>query len=113
MDKLTNYRQIIQNALINLDKIANSSSKKKLETCLIFDENHDHYLWMSIGWINKKKINNTQIHIRITNEKIYIEQDWTERGIASQLLEAGIPKEDIVLAFYDPESRELTEFAIA
>ena len=98
MDKLANYRQIIQNALINLDKIANSSSKKKLETCLIFDENHDHYLWMSIGWINKKKINNTQIHIRITNEKIYIEQDWTERGIASQLLEAGIPKEDIVLA---------------
>jgi hypothetical protein len=42
MDKLANYRQIIQNALINLDKIANSSSKKKLETCLIFDENHDH-----------------------------------------------------------------------
>jgi hypothetical protein len=38
---------------------------------LIFDENHDHYLWMSIGWINKKKINNTQIHIRITNEKFY------------------------------------------
>ena len=113
MDKLANYRQIIQNALINLDKIANSSSKKKLETCLIFDENHDHYLWMSIGWINKKKINNTQINIRITNEKIYIEQDWTERGIASQLLEAGIPKEDIVLAFHDPESRELTEFAIA
>ena len=113
MDKLTNYRQIIQNALINLDKIANSLSKKKLETCSIFDQNHDHYLWMSIGWINKKKINNTQIHIRIKNEKIYIEQDWTERGITSQLLEAGIPKEDIVLAFYDPESRQLTEFAIA
>jgi hypothetical protein len=68
---------------------------------------------MSIGWINKKKINNTQIHIRIKNEKIYIEQDWTERGITCQLLEAGVPKEDIVLAFHDPESRQLTEFAIA
>ena len=113
MDKLTNYRQIIQNILTKLDKIANSSFKKKLETCLVFDEKHDHYLWMSIGWVNKKKINNTQIHIRITNEKIYIEQDWTERGIASQLLEAGIPKEDIVLAFHDPESRQLTEFAVA
>jgi hypothetical protein len=68
---------------------------------------------MSIGWINKKKINNTQIHIRIKNEKIYIEQDWTERGITSELLEAGIPKEDIVLAFHAPESRQLTEFAVA
>ncbi|MFM7792175.1 MAG: element excision factor XisI family protein, partial [Microcystis panniformis] len=80
MDKLTNYRQIIQNTLTKLDTIANSSSKKKLETCLIFDENHDHYLWMSIGWINKKKINNIQIHIRIKNERVYIEQDWTEIG---------------------------------
>jgi len=105
MDKLTNYRQIIQNTLTKLDEIANSSSKKKLETCLIFDENHDHYLWMSIGWINKKKINNIQIHIRIKNERVYIEQDWTEIGITSQLLEAGIPKEDIVLAFHDPASR--------
>jgi hypothetical protein len=42
-----------------------------------------------------------------------IEQDWTERGITCQLLEAGVPKEDIVLAFHDPESRQLTEFAIA
>lgn len=113
MDKLTNYRQIIQNVLTNLNKIANNSSKKKLEPCLIFDENHDHYLWMSISWINKKKINNTKIHIRIKNERIYIEQGWTEKGITFQLLEAGIPKEDSVLAFYDPESRQLTEFAIA
>ncbi|MFM6323983.1 MAG: element excision factor XisI family protein, partial [Microcystis panniformis] len=49
----------------------------------------------------------------IKNERVYIEQDWTEIGITSQLLEAGIPKEDIVLAFHDPASRELTEFAIA
>jgi hypothetical protein len=28
MDKLTNYRQIIQNTLTKLDTIANSSSKK-------------------------------------------------------------------------------------
>jgi hypothetical protein len=113
MDKLTNYRQIIQNALINLDKIANSSSKKKLETCLIFDETHDHYLWMSVDWVNQKRINNTHVHIRIKNEKIYIEEDWTEEGIATELLTEGVPKEDIVLAFHDPETRKLTEFAVA
>jgi len=42
MDKLTNYRQIIQNTLTKLDTIANSSSKKKLETCLILDRNRNH-----------------------------------------------------------------------
>ena len=113
MDKLVNYRETIQKILTDYDNLANRSSKKKYETCLIFDETHDHYLWMSIGWVNKKKINNTQIHIRIKNERVYIEQDWTDIGITAELLEAGIPKEDIVLAFHDPESRKLTEFAIA
>ncbi|MEA5560934.1 element excision factor XisI family protein, partial [Planktothrix agardhii] len=47
------------------------------------------------------------------NDKIYIEEDWTEEGIANELLTEGVPKEDIVLAFHDPETRKLTEFAIA
>jgi hypothetical protein len=29
------------------------------------------------------------------------------------LLEAGVPKEDIVLAFHEPEMRQYTEFAVA
>ncbi len=49
MDNLVNYRQIIKKILTEYDEIANRSSKKKYETCLIFDENHDHYLWMSIA----------------------------------------------------------------
>jgi hypothetical protein len=113
MDKLVNYRETIQKILTDYDNLANSSSKKKYETCLIFDETHDHYLWMSVDWVNQKRINNTHVHIRIKNEKIYIEEDWTEEGIATELLREGVPKEDIVLAFHDPETRKLTEFAVA
>ena len=36
-----------------------------------------------------------------------------EEGIATALLAAGVPKEDIVLAFHSPEKRKYTEFAIA
>ena len=53
------------------------------------------------------------VYVRIKNEKIYIEEDWTEEGIATELLREGVPKEDIVLAFHDPETRKLTEFAVA
>jgi hypothetical protein len=111
MDKLVNYRELIKQILTEYDKIANRSSKKKYETCLIFDEIHDHYLWMSVDWVNQKRINNTHVHIRIKNDKIYIEEDWTEEGIANELLREGVPKEDIVLAFHDPETRKYTEFA--
>lgn len=41
---------------------------------------------------------------QIKNEKIYIEEDWIEEGIATDLLEKGIPKEDIMLAFHAPEN---------
>ena len=33
--------------------------------------------------------------------------------LAEELLRAGIPREDIVLAFHPPEMRRLTEFAVA
>ncbi len=113
MDKLNKYRQIIKSILAEYDHLANRSARKKYQTCLIFDEVHDHYLWKSIDWVNQKRINNTHVHVRIKNEKVYIEEDWTEDGIANELLTEGIPKSDIVLAFHDPETRYLTEFAVA
>jgi hypothetical protein len=112
MDKLENYRSLIKTILTEHDNLANRSSKKKYETFLVFDETHDHYLWMSLDWLNQKRINNTNVHIRIKNEKIYIEQDWTEEGIANELLREGVAKSDIVLAFHAPETRKFTEFAV-
>lgn len=113
MDKLINYRTAIKKILTEYDHLANRSAKKKYETCLIFDDLHSHYLWMSVDWVNNKRINNTHVHIRIKNEKIYIEEDWTEEGIANELLRESIPKSDIVLAFHDPQTRKYTDFAVA
>jgi hypothetical protein len=36
-----------------------------------------------------------------------------EVGIATELVEAGVPKEQIVLGFRPPEMRQYTEFAVA
>ena len=36
-----------------------------------------------------------------------------QEGIATDLLQAGVPKEDIVLAFQPSEARQFTEFAPA
>lgn len=113
MDKLQRYRELIEKILTEYYEIAKKSPDFEPETCLVFDETHDHYLWMTIDWVNQKRINNTHVHVRIKNEKIYIEEDWTEEGIANELLTEGVPKEDIVLAFHDPETRKLTDFAVA
>ncbi len=52
------------------------------------------------------------MYVRLHNGKFWIEEDGLEQGVATDLLEAGVPKEDIVLAFHHPEIRPLTEFAV-
>ncbi|MDJ0580086.1 XisI protein [Crocosphaera sp.] len=113
MDKIVKYREFIKSILTEYDQLVNQSPDHQSETCLVFDENHDHYLWLTVDWQEDKRLKSTHVHIRIKNNKIYIEEDWTEEGIANELLRQGVPKEDIVLAFYDPESRKYTDFAIA
>lgn len=50
--------------------------------------------------------------MRIRNGQFWIEEDWTEEGIATDLVRAGVPKEDIVLTFHEPKMRQYTDFAI-
>ncbi|CAD5913418.1 DNA element excision controlling factor XisI homolog (Modular protein) [Planktothrix rubescens] len=113
MAQLEKYRNSIKKVLTEYHKWVSGSANLDQESCLVFDEIHDQYFWLFMGWEGKKKIRNIQVHIRIKNDKIYIEEDWTEEGIANELLTEGVPKEDIVLAFHDPESRKFTEFAVA
>jgi hypothetical protein len=52
------------------------------------------------------------VHINIINNKIWIQRDGTEYGIANELVNAGIPKNQIVLAFQPTDIRQYTEFAV-
>ena len=53
------------------------------------------------------------VHVRRCNGTIRVEQDWTEEGIATDLVRAGVPREDIILAFREPEPRPSTATEIA
>ncbi len=51
------------------------------------------------------------VYVRLLNGKFWIEEDWTENGIATDLVRAGVDKEDIVLAFHEPKMRQYTDYA--
>ncbi len=89
-----------------------SSSYQEIETQIIFDQEHDHYQLVHAGWRNQYRIYGCILHLDIKDGKIWIQHDGTEIGIANELIELGIPKEDIVLAFHDLFSRKFTGFAI-
>jgi len=80
---------------------------------LIIDQNKTHYLLIETGWQNNRRIYGNLIHIDIIGNKIWIQQDGTEAGIANELVQQGIPPQQIVLAFKTPERREITDFAVS
>ena len=59
------------------------------------------------------QVAHTLAHLEIKNGKIYVEVDATEEGLGNELVAAGIPKSQIVLAFYPPALRERGEFAVS
>ncbi|NEQ35278.1 MAG: XisI protein [Okeania sp. SIO3I5] len=112
MVQLINYQNIIKQILTDYQTISAQVPDPDIDEVLMFDDQRSQYLWFNIGWKNDRRIKAISVYIRIKNEKIYIEEDWTESGIANELLRENVPKEDIVLAFHDPETRKLTEFAV-
>ncbi len=78
----------------------------------VFDEENNHYLLMIVGWNGVRREHGCLVHVDRIDGKFWIQRDGTEHGIASDLLEAGVPKDRIVLAFRSVEMRKLADFAV-
>ncbi|MEM7371042.1 MAG: XisI protein [Bacteroidota bacterium] len=72
-----------------------------------------HYQLVRLGWYNGKRVHVVLFHLDLIHDKIWIQLDRTEEGIANWLVERGIEKSEIVLAYFSPAHRKHTEFAVA
>jgi hypothetical protein len=111
MEKLTQYRQIIQSVLMTYTEIPYSHGELICKP--IFDEIHDSYLLITLGWDRKTRVHGALIHVDIINGKVWVQRDETEDGVTSELVAAGIPRHDIVLAFHPVDVRPYTGYATA
>jgi hypothetical protein len=110
MAKLEQYRQNIQKLLM---KYANNiSTEEEIEVQLICDTTRDHYQILDIGWSGFDRIYNAVMHLDIKSEKIWIQRNMTDIQIAEELLEMGIPREDIVLGLQAPYKRPYTRYGV-
>jgi hypothetical protein len=114
MDQVERYRALIRHLFSELATLLNiqHASKDNNEPAqCVFDAERDQYVLLKVGWSGKRRIRGITLYVRLRNGKIWIEEDMTEDGIATDLVKAGVPKEDIVLAFQPPDVRRFTEFA--
>jgi hypothetical protein len=113
MEKIKNYKFIVTTLV---KEIASWVNDEPIETQSILDQENGHYLLFSVGWYeNNQREYAPFLHIDVKeNGKVYLQHDGTDLKIALMLVERGIQKTDIVLAFHAPQRRQFVEgFAMA
>jgi hypothetical protein len=111
MAKVDRYQEFVIQVI--RDHARHQLAYGEMETQTIFDTERHHYQLVHAGWNNKLRQYGCLIHIDIKDEKIWIQQDGTEIGVANELVALGVPNSDIVLAYLSSFARQHTEFAVA
>lgn len=111
MDTRATDRDVIEKVLAEYAAIPYAHGQ--VETQTVFDRTSDHYLLMIVGQDGKRRVHGCLVHIDIQGDKILIQRDGTEHGIAPELVREGIAPERIVLAFHHAGARPYSEFLAA
>jgi hypothetical protein len=112
MAVLDDYRRIVRGILGELAAIPYSVDDLRSEA--IFDRDTDRYIVVTYGRDHDgKRVHSCVAHIDIVDGKLWVRCDNTDRAIARELVDAGIPPDHIVLGFKSPELRPYTGFAVA
>jgi hypothetical protein len=113
MDRVKEYRQTIKRLLRERERLACPFLPPGLDVTCLFDDVSGQYALLTIGWMQGERVSGTTLLLRIRDGKIWVEEDGTDAPIADDLVQAGIPCQDIVLGFQPPEIRAYTAFAAA
>jgi XisI protein len=113
MERITFFQKKIHEAieeyLIELRQPINND----IEFFPIIDINKNHFQIIAMGWEGYKRIFNLLFHLDIIGDKIWVQEDKMEHSIAERLVEKGISKKEIVLAYFPDYHRAYTEYAVS
>ena len=110
MDKIAQFKTYLKEILNEYAQRFPSNDLKR--TLVIADDKQGIYMLMRVGWNKKYRVHSTMFHADIIDDKIWIQDDWTDYSIARELTDRNIAESDIVLAFQPKEIRETMSFAV-
>ena len=111
MDRIETYRAGIKKAMRSL--VDYIPVEDGIRTELLLDDVNGHYQVLQIGWKDRRRIHGTLFHVDLVGDKVYVEHDGTDLALVDDLIEAAIPKHDIVMGFHPPAHRKYTEYAVS
>ncbi|MGB7890963.1 MAG: XisI protein [Microcoleus sp.] len=111
MDQLDHYRTCIQTLLERHSQF--KTQNDDIENELFFDTTRDHYQLMRVGWQGLTRVYHTVLHFDIKDGKIWLQQSSTDIDVGQELIDVGIPKEDIILGLHPAYKRPYTGYGVA
>ncbi len=109
MDRILMHRELVKKHLEDYRALLAEQPMSGVEAHCVFDGEQDEYLLVEWGWDGKKRVRRVILFVRLLESKIWIEEDWTEAGLAQELLDAGVSRSEIVLAFQHPSIRDVPD----
>ena len=113
MDRILTHRELVKKRLEEYRALLAQQPMPGVEAHCVFDVERDEYMLVEWGWDGKKRVRRVILFVRLLDGKIWIEEDWTEDGLAQELLDAGVARGEIVLAFQHPSIRNVPEMVAA
>jgi XisI protein len=114
MDPLSLYRAAIRQVLSRYADLENEGAPAAgVQTFCAFDGERDQYLVVRAGWSGQRRVKGVVLHVRLHDGKVWLEENGTDREIASELVALGVRPADIVLGFHHPSLREPSPSAVA
>ncbi len=109
METIERYRAVIHQLLSEYQEFYRRGTRTEVDTEIVADDTHGQYMVMRVGWRGETRVRRPLFYLRFKENKIWIEEDWTKEGIASELMAEGVCREDIVLAFHASNTQEEKE----
>jgi hypothetical protein len=113
MDKVAHYKKLVRGLVEEVAAMGDLTAKS-IQTQLITDDEHGHYLLYLSGWRDEEsRTYGCFLHIDVAADgKVWLQNDGTDLMIAQMLQQKGIPKNEIVLGFQAPYKRPMMDYAL-
>jgi hypothetical protein len=97
MDTATSQRKAVREVISQYAALRPSHGDIRLDA--LFDETHDRYALVQVGWDRGRRVRGLLLYITMADGKVYVEYDGMEHGIVDDLVQHGLPENQIVLAY--------------
>jgi XisI protein len=112
MDRVEHYRLNLQSIITRHAQFQPANGN--IQTHAVADPEKGDFMVIDSGWNEKgRRIYDVVIHFRIRDGVVNVERDNTDAEIVRELLESGIRKTNIILAYNVPNYRQINDLMAA